>query len=201
MQSPQTQISASMREKQLSVIFMEEILNLPGGEHIKECIQCGTCSASCPTAAQMDYSPRQIIAALRAGQLNKVLESNTIWFCTSCYSCTVRCPSEIKITEMMYALKNMAIDFGFAPKKAGSRILYSTFVNSVNKTGRLHEMGLMVRVYLKTDFTKLLKMGYLGVQLFLKRRMSLTSEKIRDIHQLQTILEDLRVNESPRELK
>lgn len=71
-------------------------------EELLKCIQCGTCSASCPTAYAMDYTPRQIIAALRAGELDKVLRSNTPWLCASCYYCTVRCPAGIQFTEFLY---------------------------------------------------------------------------------------------------
>ncbi|MHA1917535.1 MAG: 4Fe-4S dicluster domain-containing protein [Candidatus Ranarchaeia archaeon] len=200
MESPKSLTLSTKREKQLSMIFMEEVYNIPNGEKIRECIQCGTCSASCPTAYAMDHSPRQIIAALRAGQLEKVLESNTLWFCTSCYYCTVRCPSQIPFTEIMYTLKNMAIDFDLAPKKAGSKVLYSTFVNLVNKTGRLHEMGLMVRVLMKVKFRKLIGMAFLGMSMFFKGRLSLFSEKIKRVDQIQMILKDVCIGDSCKEV-
>lgn len=195
METSVTIMEPTEREKELSTLLTEELLNIPHGERFRECIQCGTCSASCPTAYAMEHSPRELIAALRAGQITKVLTSNTPWFCTSCYYCTVRCPSQIPITETMYTIKNLAIDAGYTAKDAGSRVLYTTFVDLVNKTGRLHEMGLMVRVYMKTKMRKLFKMAGLGVKLFLKGRMPLFGEKIKNIYQVQAILEDVCVED------
>ena len=101
--------------KDLHKIFLEDVYGIPGGEKIKQCQQCGTCSGSCPTAYLMDYGPREVIAAFRAGILDRVVKSNTIWLCTSCYSCTVRCPAGIKVTDIMYELKRLAIKYDAVP--------------------------------------------------------------------------------------
>ena len=96
-------------ESDMDLEFMNRVHAIPGGDAIKRCIQCGTCSGSCAVSWGMDHSPRQIISMVRAGMRDKVLESSTIWTCASCYACTVRCPQEIKITEIMYILKRLAI--------------------------------------------------------------------------------------------
>ena len=75
---------------------------------ILSCIQCGTCSASCPTAYAMDYSPRQLWQMVRLGMEETVLNSRTFWLCTVCKSCQVRCPRGIRITDTMVALKEYA---------------------------------------------------------------------------------------------
>jgi heterodisulfide reductase subunit C len=95
-----------------TITFREEIENISyaaEGEPLKTCIQCGTCSGTCPVAPYMDHTPRQIIAMINQGMKEQVLESNTFWYCASCYHCTVRCPQDINITEMMYALKRYSI--------------------------------------------------------------------------------------------
>ena len=95
-----------------TITFGQEISNLlyaAEGEPLKTCIQCGTCSGTCPVAGYMDHTPRQIIAMINQGMKDQVLESNTFWYCASCYHCTVRCPQEINITELMYALKRYSI--------------------------------------------------------------------------------------------
>jgi heterodisulfide reductase subunit D len=84
-------------------------------EAISTCYQCGTCSATCPTAYAMDYSPRALWRLVELGQRDTVLNSNTFWMCSQCYSCTVRCPRDIKITEMMRSLREVYIDQGIAP--------------------------------------------------------------------------------------
>ena len=78
-------------------------------EQLLSCIQCGTCSASCPTAFAMDYTPRQLWQMVRLGMREEVLSSRTFWLCTTCKSCQVRCPRGIPITDTMIALKEYAM--------------------------------------------------------------------------------------------
>ena len=99
-------------ESELDQGFGAEIAHLAHGEKFYTCIQCGTCSATCPVSHFMDFTPRRIIAMVRAGFKEEVLRSFTIWLCSSCYSCTADCPREIKITDVMYALKQLAIKEG-----------------------------------------------------------------------------------------
>lgn len=77
-------------------------------EKLMTCMQCGTCSATCPTAYAMDYTPRQLWQMLRLGLENEVLTSRTFWLCTVCKSCQVRCPRGIRLTDTMVALKEYA---------------------------------------------------------------------------------------------
>jgi heterodisulfide reductase subunit D len=81
----------------------------PEWEQLLSCIQCGTCSASCPTAFAMDYTPRQLWHMVRLGMKEEVLSSRTFWLCTTCKSCQVRCPRGIPITDTMIALKEYAM--------------------------------------------------------------------------------------------
>jgi len=166
------------RTHSLSEVFLEDVYAIPGGEKLKECMQCGTCSASCPTSYEMDYTPREVIAALRAGLLERVLKSNTIWLCVSCYYCTVRCPSEIKFTDIMYELKRLAVEFGLAQKGAKAPILSKVFVNVVNKYGRIPEVELVSKFYLKTNPFGMLKMIPRATKLFMRGRMPLFPHKI-----------------------
>ena len=86
--------------------FMDRLM--PTGALIRRCIQCGTCSASCPTAYAMDYTPRQLWRLVNLGFVEEVLNSRTFWLCTVCKSCQVRCPRGIDITDAMVALKEWA---------------------------------------------------------------------------------------------
>jgi heterodisulfide reductase subunit D len=86
--------------------FMDRLS--PEGRLIRRCIQCGTCSASCPTAYAMDYTPRELWRLVNLGLVEEVLNSRTFWLCTVCKSCQVRCPRGIGITDAMVALKEWA---------------------------------------------------------------------------------------------
>jgi heterodisulfide reductase subunit C len=93
-----------MQKMDTKASFLEEVASYPGGENIRLCMQCGTCTGSCPTADKMDYTPAQLIAMIRAGLRDEVLSSNAPWHCLACYTCTVRCPRGVKITDLMHAL-------------------------------------------------------------------------------------------------
>jgi heterodisulfide reductase subunit C len=133
----------------------------------------------------MDYPPREIIAALRAGLLEKVVKSNTIWLCSSCYSCTVRCPSGIKLTDIMYELKRLAIEFNMAPEGAKAPVLAELFVDIVNKNGRIAEVPLVSKFMLKTNPLSVFKMIPRAMKLYVRGRMPMTSHKIEGIEELE----------------
>jgi len=137
----------------------------------------------------MDYTPREIIASLRAEMVDRVLKSNTMWLCTSCYLCTVRCPAGIKITDFMYELKRLAIEYGLGEHQ-GAAILAKTFVELVNKYGRIPEMKLMATYGMKTSKTKpgkLLSQAMLGLKLFRRGRLPLGVETIKGVEDLHKI--------------
>ncbi|KPJ56015.1 MAG: hypothetical protein AMJ42_05840 [Deltaproteobacteria bacterium DG_8] len=69
------------------------------GEDVGKCIQCGKCSSGCPLAVEMEYIPNQIMELIRLNQEEKVLTSNTFWFCASCQTCSIRCPHDIDIAK------------------------------------------------------------------------------------------------------
>ena len=81
----------------------------PAGHKLRTCIQCGTCTASCPSAEAMDISPRQMWRMVQLGLEDEVLHSKTMWLCSVCYQCHVRCPRGIPLTETIAKLKQLAI--------------------------------------------------------------------------------------------
>lgn len=78
------------------------------GQNLFACYQCGTCSAGCPFADEMDLLPEQIIRHLIFG-MNDVLESKSIWICASCYLCAERCPRAINMAKVMEALRQVQL--------------------------------------------------------------------------------------------
>ncbi len=106
----------------------------PAGRLIKHCIQCGTCSASCPTAYAMDYTPRQVWRLLQLGFVEEVLNSQTFWLCTVCDACQVRCRRGIDIKDAMVALKEWAVQENVrVPERLGA--LRETVLNQYNISG------------------------------------------------------------------
>jgi heterodisulfide reductase subunit C2 len=88
----------------------------PGGENIKKCFSCGTCTAGCPVREVTDrYNPRKIIRMALLGMKKEVLSSQFIWLCSSCYTCFERCPQDVRIPDLMNAIKNIAVREGHLP--------------------------------------------------------------------------------------
>src|SRR3990172_12001002 len=171
----------------LKTIFLGNIYSIPDGERIKQCQQCGTCSASCPTASWMDYSPREIIASLRAGMLDRVLNANTVWLCVSCYSCTIRCPAGIPFTDVMYELKRLEVDKGLSRDASGAKMAQA-FAETVDQYGRNVEIKLLSKYYLRTNPLKALLQVPLAMKLFFKGRLELFGRKIKGLKGLHKML-------------
>lgn len=174
--------------------FCKSIESVPGHESLSSCIQCGTCSGTCPLSIYMDFTPRRIIALTRAGFEDDVLRSRTIWLCASCYSCAVECPKEIKITDVMYTLKRRAMKRGLYPKNFAVPILASEFFRMVKRYGRSSEGRLLVNLYYRTGLLKSLKNSVLGLRLFLKGRIGPGQESIKHRTQLQDLLKAVADN-------
>ncbi len=178
-------------ESGLDLGFADEIASIPGGEKLFSCIQCGTCSGACPLSAYMDYTPRRIVAMVRAGFKAEVLNSYTTWLCASCYACTVECPKEIAITDIMYAIKRVAIRANVYPKRLATPVLAHEFFTGVERSGRSSEGLLLIRLFLKTNPIQLLRQAKLGLRLLLKGRMSMKRESIKRRGELHSILKAL----------
>jgi len=178
-------------ESDLDPNLANEIASIPGGAQLYSCIQCGTCSGMCPLSSYMDYTPRRIIAMIRAGFKGEVLTSYTTWLCASCYACTVECPSEIAITDIMYAVKRMAIRTGAYPGRFPTPVLAEEFFKSVERNGRSSEGRLLMRFFARTNPLKMLKQAGLGWKLLRRGRISMKRESIRRRPELHKIMQAL----------
>lgn len=168
--------------------LIQEVASLTAGvSRVEMCIQCGSCGGSCPSAAAMDHTPRMLFAMLRAGLREEALKSNTFWMCVSCYHCVVRCPQNIHIADVMYALKSMAIKANLYQDKTASDFS-QTFVGMVEEYGRSFELGLATQHYLKHFALRLPGMAPMGMGMLSRKRMSLTPKRIKNTRQLKAIL-------------
>jgi heterodisulfide reductase subunit C len=176
--------------------FQEEVIAAtPGRSRLEMCIQCGTCGGSCPSAADMDHTPRQIFAMIRAGMRDEVLRSSTPWMCVSCYYCVVRCPQEVHITDLMYTLKGMAAAKHLYPNSTAPDFS-KTFIGNVERYGRSFEVGLVARHYLRHFVTRLPGMAPVGLGMVSKGRMGFIPHRIKGTAQLGAILARAKENEA-----
>ena len=97
--------------------FKYEISKMHGGEKLMRCFQCGTCTSDCPIARFSDtYRPRQIIRMTQLGLKDRVLKSDTLWLCASCFTCTDRCPQDVEVASVIRVLRNLAAEQGHIPQ-------------------------------------------------------------------------------------
>lgn len=175
-------------EAQLRSAFWDQLSSFPEGHKIKNCLQCGTCTGACPVAYAMDMTPRHIIGLFRAGRMEEVLRSKAIWLCASCYSCTVRCPMKIRVTDTMYAFKRLAMERGLHSRHFAIPALSRSFITTIGKYGRNYELGLVLRYYLKVGIGKLFAGSGMGWNLFRHGRMGLWPKRIRRVRDVRAIV-------------
>lgn len=113
---------------------------------VRACIQCGTCTGSCPNAFAMDVTPRAMWRRVLAGDVEAVFESRTFVLCSACYTCTLRCPRGLPLTDAIFALKQMAARQG-RDRHRSSVLFYKAFMKSVQKHGRVSETEFMLRYF------------------------------------------------------
>lgn len=167
-------------------VFKGEVLRLAGQE-VLTCIQCGTCSASCPTANLMDPSIRRLIKLCLEGKKEEALHNDTLWLCTSCLLCTVRCPRGIRPKAVVSALKDLAEREGIRGRDQAYEQL---FTKQIRDYGRISELPLTGEFLLVFPQGAVQSMQ-MGLELAPKGKISLETEKIRGRDEVRRIMERL----------
>ena len=97
-------------------------------EGLKACINCGTCTAICPAAEFYKYDPRQIVDIVQSQddtEIEKLLKSETIWYCGECMSCLTRCPRKNAPGMVIMALRNLSMELGYFIQSEKGRQQYA----------------------------------------------------------------------------
>lgn len=151
--------------------FCEEVTRASGQE-IEACYQCGKCTAGCPTARAMDMKPNQVIRAVQLGMKDLVLEANAIWHCAGCETCGSRCPRDIDMARVNKALARMCLREHRMPKDPAVAIFHESFIESVRRWGRAHELEVVGLTKLRGPGQRFKDIP-LGAALFSKGRLAL----------------------------
>ena len=152
------------------------------GIKVSQCYQCGKCSAGCPLSEEMDYPPSYIMRLLQTGDPDlgeKVLRSFTIWVCLTCEMCYSRCPMSIDIPKMMDYLREKSLTEHKSNPKAKKIIAFhKSFLSSINHTGRLYEIGLLVDYKLRTG--RLMQDIVLAPKMLKRGKLNILPEMVKD---------------------
>lgn len=170
--------------------FARELFSMEGASKAQKCMQCGMCAVSCATRQIMDYSPRRLFNLVKAGKKDEVMRCNTMWMCTSCCTCKVRCPRGIPLIDVMHDLKSLAIKQGYVEYPQAA--FYQAFCQDVLGRGRMFEGGVMARFYLKRGWSEIkqaFSMKDLGMDMLKHSRMPMVPpRKIKGLKALQQII-------------
>ena len=87
-----------------------DIIKEQGGDILKLCYQCGTCTATCPWNLVRSFMLRKFI---HQGQLGLVdFEDEDVWRCVGCKLCVQRCPRGVEVPFIMRALRRVVMEVG-----------------------------------------------------------------------------------------
>jgi len=139
--------------------FGEAVKSISGLD-VNLCFQCAKCASGCPVSYAMDYTPTQLIHAIQLGLTDLVLNSETIWLCASCQTCTTRCPQDVDLAGVMDAVRIIAQRKKIKAKIPEIPTFYRSSLRNIGFFGRMYELGLIAMLKLFTrSFTKDIRLG------------------------------------------
>jgi len=169
-------LNTQMLDKYRNNFLHEVEEKVDDGHWVKMCMQCGVCAGSCTFGPDWEHTPQKIFMMIRAGKREEVLSSHSMWLCTSCYNCMVRCPRELPITHIMHGLASYAHRLGLAPKNQPTRDFSLIFWDNCTKTGRVNELRMTISVYFREGFMsgvkKMWTLRNIGRGLFFAKRLN-----------------------------
>ena len=186
-------MAKAMTEDRLTVSgkreLCEEISKL-SGQNVTSCYQCGECTAGCPVAYLADIMPNQVTRLLQLGQDEDVLKSSMIWLCVGCETCVTRCPRKVELSKVMDALRQTAVSRGVASAEPAIRTFHETFLRSVERGGRIHEISMLGEYKLRS--LQLFSDLILGAKMFLKGKLALIPKIIKGRGEVKRIFKNTR---------
>ena len=87
-------------------LLKEQIL-LKCGVNPKKCMVCGKCSGTCPNYDSMEYHPHQFVQMVENGEIEKLLNTKSIYACLSCFACLERCPRQVEPAKLIDAVRQV----------------------------------------------------------------------------------------------
>jgi heterodisulfide reductase subunit C len=141
-----------------------------GAKTLNLCFQCGTCTGSCASGRFTAFRTRKVVRRAQLGLKDQILPCDDLWMCTTCYTCYERCPRGVEIPDIIFLLRNLAVQSGHMAethkKVAGLLVKTGHMVPLSDEYQKIREkMGLKVKPdtiltneKAKADFDKLVKL-------------------------------------------
>ncbi len=118
-----------------NIEFRRRLIETQGAEKLMRCYLCGVCTADCPVAMRVkEFRPRRIARLAAFGQRDRLLGTDTVWLCVGCYTCYERCPEQVKVSEIVSALRKLALKEGIVHPT------YKALMESIAEMGYIYEI-------------------------------------------------------------
>lgn len=139
-------IHETIDSEELDPEFVDMLVE-SGADRIRTCIQCGTCSSVCPSGRRTAFRTRELMRKAILGLRDEVLSSPDLWLCATCLTCLERCPRQIKTTDAIIILRNIAVAEGYMlpqHRKASMKLLKTGHAVPIDETNmkKRKELGL-----------------------------------------------------------
>ncbi len=178
--------------------FSREKLEEASREKIAACYQCQKCTNGCPLAFAMDIKPHQAMHCLQLGLTDEVIDSDTIWVCASCETCTTRCPNDIDIAHVMDTLRQISIKRGVKASQKRAPAFHRAFLSNVKRLGRMHELSLVTDYTLRSSGIKgLSQQAGLGLKMMRKGKFKLVPGRLSAGREVKDIFRNSERTEKP----
>ena len=122
------------------------------GVDLSACYQCKRCTSGCPVSGMAKCTPAEMMRKLHLDMGDELLESDILWMCVSCETCSTRCPMGIDVAAVMDALRKIALERGAAPTRSGASrrggegnvpLFNKAFLKTVEVFGRSYDIAMI----------------------------------------------------------
>ncbi|MCF8049754.1 MAG: 4Fe-4S dicluster domain-containing protein [Desulfobacterales bacterium] len=167
------------------------------GANISACYQCERCTNACPVSAFMDVKPHQVIRYIQIGWRERLLSCSTVWVCLSCEMCTTYCPNDVGVAETIQHLRKMAANSAIQPRELQLATFHRTFIEELQRFGRVNEFWLMGALNLKPGILKdkirtgaLKEEIELGLTLWRRGKLKLLPHRCKAVGEIRTVVQN-----------
>ena len=106
-----------------------EIIKERSGTDARKCMKCGKCSGRCPAYHDMDVKPHQFVSYIEKGEIDKLLESKSLYTCLSCFACVERCPRGVAPANVIEAVRQEVVR-----AQGGNKIMAEAVPSMIDET-------------------------------------------------------------------
>ena len=113
------------------------------GVDLSVCFQCKKCTSGCPVSKLVKSPPSEIMRRLHLDAGDELLDSDILWMCVSCETCSARCPMGIDVAAVMDALRQLAVEKGASKKEGNVSLFNRAFLKTVQMFGRTYDIAMI----------------------------------------------------------